>query len=206
MRDQRLAALPVTDATDRLVGVLTEGALLERLAPRRTPRWWEMLVDRRDELAAEYVKAIGRTVGDLMSAASVSIGPDAPVDAAASLMRRHAIDVVPVVADGLCLGLVARADVMDHVAWPAAPIPGTVTDVELERAMLEAMQQEPWIPQHRLTIEASGGVIRLTGLASSPVVRTALLAMARSVPGCIGVDDRLIVFHGGGLRRPTRGR
>jgi CBS domain-containing protein len=193
MRDHRLAALPVADTTGRLVGVLTEQALLRRLTPRRTPPWWEQILPEKDRLASEYLKSVGLTVADLMTRAPLSIVPDASVEAAAGLMRRHEIDVLPVVASDVCVGLVTRPDILDHLSWPTTAAPGAVTDVELERVMQETLDQEPWSPRQRVTAEAAQGVIRLTGILTSPVERSAVVAMARAVPGCAGVEDRLRV-------------
>jgi CBS domain-containing protein len=194
MRDQRFAALPVTDTAGRCVGMLTEHDLLARLAPRRAPRWWNVILDGTDQLVSDYLKAVGVTVGDLLARAPVTIEPDASVEAAADLMRRHSIGVLPVVADGVCIGLVTSAEILDHLSWPTTAEPGTVTDVELVRSMYQAIDQEPWASRHRVTVEALQGTLRLTGVVASPAERTALVAMACSVSGCAGVDDRLVVF------------
>jgi len=193
MRDQRFPALPVTDTTGRLVGMLTEHDLLARLAPHRAP-WWSIIFGATDKVAAEYRKAVGITVGDVMTDAPATIAPDASIREAAILMRESEIVVLPIVLDGACIGIVTRADVLDHLSWPAAPLPRTFSDVELELAMRERIEQEAWASRHPLTVEAFDGVIRLTGIVASPVQRAALFAMARSVAGCAGVEDRLIVL------------
>jgi len=193
MRDQRFPALPVTDTTGRLVGMLTEHDLLARLVPRRAP-WWSIVFGATDKLAAECRKAVGVTVGDVMTDAPATIAPDASIREAATLMHQSEIVALPVVIDGACIGIVTRADVLDHLSWPAAPRPRTVSDVELARAMRERIEQEDWASRHPLTVEAVDGVIRLTGVVASPVQRAALLAMARSVSGWAGVEDRLIVL------------
>jgi CBS-domain-containing membrane protein len=59
---QPLPALPVVDSKGRAVGVLSEHDLTGRLTPRRVRRWWHLLVET-EELAREYRKATGITVG-----------------------------------------------------------------------------------------------------------------------------------------------
>jgi CBS domain-containing protein len=203
MRVQKLGTLPVTDTVGRLVGVLSEHDLLVRLAPRREPGWWRAIAYEDGRLAAEYVKAVAVTVGDLMTAPPVAIVPDAALETAARLMRRHAIGALPVVVKDLCVGLVTRADVLDHLSWPAAAVPGTVSDVALECLMQERLQQELWTSRHGVTVGAAHAVIRLTGIVACSAERSALVAMARSIPGCAGVEDRLLV-GGAGLRRPLK--
>jgi CBS domain-containing protein len=200
MRALRLEALPVADATDRLVGLLTGHDLLGRLAPRRVPRWWNEILAGTDRLAAEYVRSVGLTVGDLMTLAPVTVWPDAPVEVAATLMRQHAIGVLPVIAEEVYRGLVTRAEVLVHLRWPTSPVPGAVADSEIERLMQEGLVRELWTSRHRITVEVTNAIIRLTGVVAGPLERTALLAMARAVPGCAGVEDRLAVVVRSGSR------
>lgn len=204
MRGQELAALAVTDRTGHLVGVLAEQDLLARLAPRRARRWWTGLFDDKDRLAADYVKAVGVTVGELMTGAPVTVTPDTSIEEAATLMSRHAIGVLPVVAeDHVYLGLVTRAIILDHLAWPTPASPGTVSDAEIESLMQEGIQQELWASRHLITVDVDHGTIRLTGVAKSPAEKSALLAMARSAHGCVGVEDRLLVLRSPGRRLPA---
>jgi CBS-domain-containing membrane protein len=193
MRDQSLDALPVTDTTGHVVGLLTEHDLLARLAPRRAPRWWTIF--STDQLAADYVKAVGVTVGEIMTEAPVTTAPDASIQEAAVLMRRYKMGVLPVVADDdTCIGIVSSTDIVDNLAWPVATLPGTTGDAELERSMREGIAREAWATRHPITVEALHGIIRLTGVVASPVERSALLTMARSLAGCAGVEDRLAVL------------
>jgi CBS domain-containing protein len=205
MRDQSFSELPVVDPTGHLVGVLSEHDLLARLAPRRMPRWWTMIFGENNRLAADYLKAVGVTVGDLMTVSPVAIVPDASVETAADLMRRHTLGALPVVVNDVCLGLVTRTDVLDHLAWPAVEGPGrvTVTDAELECLMHEAMQQELWTSRHRVTVDAMHGIVRLTGVVANAVERSALVGMARALPGCVGVENRLVVLSVAGRRQPA---
>ena len=194
MRDQRVDALPVTDATGRLLGLLTEHDLLARLAPRRPSCWWSIVLGATDRMAADYMKAVGRTAGDVMAEAPLTIAADASIQEAAALMRRSEIGALPVVDDDVCIGVVTRADLLDHLPWPVVARPGTVSDAELERSMREGIEQESWASRHPITVEAFDGVIRVTGVVANPVERSALLAMARVLDGCAGVEDRLIVL------------
>jgi len=194
MRDQRVDALPVTDPAGHLLGVLTERDLLARLTPRRASCWWSIVLGTTDRLAADYVKAVGVTVGDVMTQAPVTTAPDASITDAAVLMRRSEIGALPVVADDLYIGILIRADILDHLSWPAPTWPATVDDAELERAMREEIEKESWASRHPITVEALDGVIRLTGVVATPVERSALLAMGRSLAGSTGVEDRLIVL------------
>jgi CBS domain-containing protein len=205
MRDQSLDALPVQDTTGCLIGILTEHDLLARLVPRRASRWWSVIFGTTDQLAADYVKAVGVSVEEVMTVAPVTIGPDASIQEAAGLMRHRGVGTLPVVDDDAYIGIVTRADALDHLSWPAAAPPGTVEDIELESSIRESIEQEPWASRHPVTVEAFHGIIRLTGVVASPVERRALLAMARSCVGCAGVEDRLLVLSRPGRCHPAPG-
>jgi CBS domain-containing protein len=194
MQEAHLDTLPVTESSGRLVGLLTETDLLSRPTPRRAPRWWNTAFAESEQLAANSVKAFSVTVSDLMRLVPPAIGPDASVEAAAALMRRHALAALPVVADEICVGIVTRRDLLARLSWPGVTAPRPLADTELERAMLDGIERAPWTSRHRVVVEATHGVIRLGGVVASPAERAALVAMARSRPGCSGVDDRLVVL------------
>src|SRR5262249_35090910 len=118
MRDHGVPALHVTDSTGHLVGQLSEQDLLARMAPCRSSRWWAMISGASDRLAADYMKTVGLTVGDVMTtAALMTIAHDATIQEAAALMRRHDVAMLPVISDDVCVGIVTRSDVLDHLSW-----------------------------------------------------------------------------------------
>jgi osmotically-inducible protein OsmY len=56
--------------------------------------------------------------------------------------------------------------------------------------MRARINAEPWTPGG-IVVEAFNGVITLWGVATTDAERSALETMARSIPGCRDVDDRL---------------
>ena len=86
----RVSGVPVVDADDRLVGVVSE---------------------------ADVISRVGQTVGDMMSREVVSVPESASVAQAATLMAERHVRRVPVVRDGRVVGIVSRGDV---VRWLAA--------------------------------------------------------------------------------------
>lgn len=64
-------------------------------------------------------------VGDLMSFDPVVIGPDEPIADAEALLKTHHVSGLPVVRDGMALGVISQTDVgvarsseMISVNWP----------------------------------------------------------------------------------------
>jgi CBS domain-containing protein len=80
MLTHQISALPVVDQSGKLVGIVSEGDLMRRaeLGTERERSWWlELLVANRD-LAADYVKAHGRNVSEVMTRKPITARPDTP--------------------------------------------------------------------------------------------------------------------------------
>jgi CBS domain-containing protein len=75
LSDRGISGVPVVDADNRMLGIVSEGDLLHRAEigtdrrPERRRSWWlEMVATERDEAAArDYIKAHGRLVRDIMT-------------------------------------------------------------------------------------------------------------------------------------------
>ena len=76
MLENRISGLPVVDETEKLVGVVTEGDFLRRSeigTQRQRPKWLEFLVEP-GRLAAEYVRASGNKVHEVMTPNPFTVG------------------------------------------------------------------------------------------------------------------------------------
>lgn len=194
MSDHGVSGLPVVEADGRLIGIVTEGDLILRQAAPRARHWWHRFFADPDALARDYQKAAGTTVGEVMTRAVVSVSPSLGIDTAARILHDRGLRRVPVVRDGRLVGILARGDLVKALA--ATPV-FTVwaPDDELVRAMRERIKAEPWTSVGIL-VEASDGFITLWGAVASKAERSALETMARTLPGCRGVDNRLIAGLG----------
>lgn len=192
MREQGLEALPVVDARLHVVGALSEDDLLVRCIQRTTLPWWALMVREPDELANGYRRAVGTTVADVMTARPMSIAADATTETAAALMREHRVRILPVVVDEALAGIVTAADLIDSLALSPAPPRAPITDAELVEAMECRLDAEPWVARYLVRVVARHGVIELDGLIDSAAQHAAVVTMARTIPGCMGVEDHLV--------------
>ena len=98
--NQRISGLPVTDDDGRLVGVITEFALL----------------------AVTYDKRVkNHTVNQHMTREVITVDINDPVSRIADLCIVHRVRRVPVMQDGRLIGIIARRDVLRAlVESPAA--------------------------------------------------------------------------------------
>ena len=194
MTDHGISGLPVVDADGRLIGIVSEGDLIAGVATPRTRRWWQRFLEDPAALAREYQKAVATTVGDVMTVAVVSVSPDLPIEAAARILYDRGLRRVPVVRGTRLVGILARGDVVKAVA--AAPAYKMwAPDDEIVRLMRERIKAEPWTSAG-IIVDAHDGVIDLWGTVASEAERTALETMARGIPGCRGVVNRLITGLG----------
>jgi CBS domain-containing protein len=123
-RDYR--AVPVVDEADRLVGIITNGDLVERggLAMRL-----ELLSTASRDTIQRELEALttnGRTAADVMTREVITAQPDMSVLEAARRMAQQRLKRLPVVdASGHLLGIVSRVDLLRTVAqgYPAPEQP-----------------------------------------------------------------------------------
>lgn len=116
MLEHGVSGLPVVDDDGRLVGIISEGDLILRQKRRREGPWWRRFFEDGEQLAREYRKAIGTTVGDVMTSPVVSISPAWGIEMAATILQNRGIRRLPVVHDGQLVGIVSRADLIKALA------------------------------------------------------------------------------------------
>ena len=194
MSDHGVSGLPVVDADGRVIGIVTEGDLILRQAAPRARHWWHRFFADPDGLARDYQKAAGTTVGEVMTRVVVSVSPSLEIDSAARILHDRGLRRAPVVRNERLVGILARGDLVKALA--AAPVFKVwAPDDELVRAMRARIKAEPWTSPG-IVVEASDGVVTLWGTVVSEAERSALETMARALPGCRGVDNRLLAGFG----------
>lgn len=122
LAEKHISGLPVVDDTGKLVGVISETDLLWQ-ETGATPPVYIMFLDsviylenpaRHDQ---ELHKALGQTVGEVMSTDPVTIKPDQPLRKAAKLMQEKSIRRLAVTDDaGKVLGILTTADIVRAMA------------------------------------------------------------------------------------------
>jgi CBS domain-containing protein len=193
--EHRISAVPVVDATGRLVGIVSEGDLIGRVeTPTGRRAWWLELLTDPTALARDYVKTHGRRVTDVMTHPVVTVEAEASLGEIAGLLERRGIKRVPVVRDGRVIGIVSRADLVRALAVrPVEPRPATVADDgAIREQVLAILRVQPWWNGTYRSIVVTDGVVHLWGLARSRAERDALRVAAEAVPGVRGVEDHLM--------------
>jgi CBS domain-containing protein len=188
-----ISAVPVVDASGALVGLVTEGDLIRRLADeKRGPMGWFFgLFGDRGRLAERFAKAHGASARDVMTSKLVTVGEDATAEDIARLMEERGIRRVPVVRDGGLVGIVSRADLLRAVLAPHAQDAAGENDAAILRAVLATMRDQPWVDTFWTFPDVRDGAVTLYGYFRSDAVRQGLRVLAGEIPGVKRVEDRM---------------
>ena len=122
LAERRISGLPVVDDSGQLVGIISETDLMWR-ETGVTPPAYIMFLDSVIYLQnpakheRELHKALGQTVGEVMSSEPISISPDKPLKEAAQIMHEKEVRRLPVVDDaGQVIGILTRGDIVRTMA------------------------------------------------------------------------------------------
>ena len=118
-----ISAVPVVEG-DRLTGIITEGDLIFRDAEIRAPGFLDILggvipLGNWDEYREETLKSAGVTVGEVMTREVITVGPEASLAEAATVMAEEGVKLLPVVEEDVLRGILTRMDILTlHVLNP----------------------------------------------------------------------------------------
>jgi CBS domain-containing protein len=112
-----ISAVPVCDQDGKLLGIVSEGDLMQPFGQENALRrsWWLGMLAEGTELAPEfldYVRLDHRRVDALMNAEVITASEQASAAEVADLLIKHRIKRVPVMRDGRMVGIVSRADLI----------------------------------------------------------------------------------------------
>jgi CBS domain-containing protein len=178
-----VSGLPVIDASGALVGVVTEADLASKGAYGGHRR--RALALMLDVLAAPtwMNKAGGWTAADVMTSDVVVCVPDEDLRAAARRMLERRVKRMPVVDDGVVVGMVSRHDLLKVLTRP---------DDAIERDIVEVLATDPNRPEDfHVHSEVEGGVATLTGDVRYAWDAPVVVSLVRDVAGVIDVISRL---------------
>jgi CBS domain-containing protein len=192
---KRISAVPVVDERDRLVGIVSEGDLIQRAeisGERRRSRWLAVLAGDQ-VLAADFIKAHATKVADVMTRKVITADPDTPLHELATLMERHAVKRVPILRNAKLVGIVSRANLMQAIATTDTKLEIPQSDEAIRETLMTRLHQQPWAHAARLNATVSAGVANLWGVAGSDTERTAIRVAAETTPGVLAVNDHIVV-------------
>jgi CBS domain-containing protein len=192
----RISAVPVVGSKGEILGIVSEGDLINRPeseTERRNP-WWLDALASNEGLAAEYVKYHSQNVTDVMTHDVITATPDTPVAEVAALLEKNRIKRVPIVENGRLVGIVSRANLLQGLASLKDNAPQARPDDSAIRTnVMEKLRRERWAKPALITVTVQDGTVDLWGIVESQTERKAVHVLAEVTPGVRAVNDNLMI-------------
>lgn len=181
LRSKRVSGLPVVDRTGQLVGIVTEGDLLNKVEKREPDAY--VLESKKHRL--DRSRAAALDVASAMSREVTSVRPDFPVARAAREMHTRGYKRLPVVDEsGSLVGIVSRGDLLKVFLR---------TDDELTTEARRILDHAEAILGGRdLRVTVNGGVVELNGRFESKSRLDATVRAVSGIDGVIGIRNRML--------------
>jgi CBS domain-containing protein len=198
MLSRQISGLFVVDKTGSLAGVITEGDLLRRdeLGTQRSRPWWLSLFVSPARQAADFTKANGRHVRDVMTEDVISIAQDESLEEVVATMERNRVKRLPVTADGRVVGVVSRSDLLRALIGRVRNVSPLATDDRTIRtAILNALEAQSWAPMTTLNVTVADAVVDLWGTITNEEERHGIRVIAENSPGVKAVNDHMVYIE-----------
>lgn len=194
MLENHVSGLPVTDDQGHVVGMLTEGDLLERgeMATEPGVSPWRALWLGPQRLAERYVHAHGRTVQEVMTCDVIAVGGETPLGEVVALMESRGIRRLPVLENGRLVGIISRADLLRALSRLLPTQGPAASDAAIRADILRQIDQEHWAPRALVDIRVENGIVRLRGLVTSQQQRDGLKVLTENTTGVRQVVDEMV--------------
>lgn len=185
LTEHRISAVPVVDAQDQPVGVVSEGDLIRTQAAQEDASGLlPPPIDRSPTGAAATAK-------DLMGSPPVCVAPTESVVVAARLMDRHHVKRLPVVEeDGRLVGVVSRHDLLRVFLRDDHAIHREIVE--------EVLGQVVGVSPAAVGVEVDQGRVVLSGRLGPPYLVPIVVRLCAAVDGVVSVTDRIERVAGAG--------
>ncbi len=115
--DYRINGVPVVDTTGKLVGILCQSDIIAQQKKLPVPSLFSFLdgyisLGSMKSMEKEVRKIAATAVEDAMTPNPVTVAPDSTIETVAALMVDHNFHTLPVVEDGVLVGVVGKEDIL----------------------------------------------------------------------------------------------
>lgn len=193
MLGQHISGLPVVDAADKLIGIVSEGDLIRRREIRTERRRGALLrfILGAGRSASDFVHEHGLKISEIMNPSPITITEDTPLADIVDLMEKRNVKRLPVLRNDKIVGIVTRANLLQAVASNARHIPDpTADDDHIRNRIINALEKVEWCPIG-LNVIVHDGSVHLSGVITDERSRQAAIVAAENVEGVRKVHDHL---------------
>jgi CBS-domain-containing membrane protein len=192
----RISAVPVVSGNGEILGIVSEGDLLNRPESQTTHRksWWLDALASKQTLAAEYIKSHSRQVTDVMTRDVITASPETSVAEIAALLEKNGIKRVPIVKNGKIVGVVSRANLLQGLATAKNKAPlAQPADSAIREKVMARLSNERWTRPALISVTVQDGTVELWGIVESSSERKAVHVLTEGTPGVRAVNDNLMI-------------
>ncbi|MBF8223955.1 CBS domain-containing protein [Halomonas sp. 328] len=188
--ENHISAVPVVDAEQRVLGIVSEGDLMRRIeANGERPRHWLRALFETPASPLDYIKSHGRTAEQVMTAPVIQVKRDMPLDEIARLLEKHRIKRVPVTEEGRLVGIISRANLLRGFSVAGLEEGATVDDRAIRDRLHKELEETLGLGQ--INVIVVQGEVQLWGLVDSAEQRKAAQVAAEDIPGVKRVENNL---------------
>ncbi|HSO18673.1 MAG TPA: CBS domain-containing protein [Desulfosarcina sp.] len=121
--DNRINGVPVVDEKGKLVGILCQSDIIAQQKKLPVPSLFSFLdgyisLSSMKNLDKEVRKIAATAVSDAMTPNPVTVAPDSSIETVAALMVDHNFHTLPVVENGMLVGVVGKEDILRTLLPP----------------------------------------------------------------------------------------
>ena len=195
LAERSISAVPVVDAANRVIGMVSEGDLLHRTetGTERRRSWWLDMLASTNQLAGDYIKSHSGLVKDVMTRDVISVSDTTPVADIAIVLETNRIKRVSVLRDGKLVGIVSRANLVRALATSGdQPSSDTeIDDLSIRDKLLAELKAQRWAEVSPANVTVKDGVVHLWSSYLSEQEKRALIVAAENTPGVRRVEDHM---------------
>lgn len=195
MQKHRISAVPIIDANDQVVGIVSEGDLMRRIGEQdqnAEPRsWWLSLFTSGRLESKDYIKVHGQFAEEIMTHAVIAVEETTGLSEIAGILERHHVKRVPVTRDGRLVGIVSRANLLRGLAGQDTLAPVSNDDHQIREAIEQELGQIAGLDKFLINVIVKDGVAQLWGLVDSAAQKQAAQVAAENAPGVRSVENNL---------------
>ncbi len=119
--ENRFNGVPVVDDDDNVIGVVTQGDLIEQNKNLHIPTVITLFdavlfLDSEKKFESDVKKLTGTTVEDIYHKHAISVGPTTSISEITTLMAEKDIHTLPVLDDDKLVGVIGKRDVIRALA------------------------------------------------------------------------------------------
>lgn len=191
----RISAAPVVDPDGRMIGIVSEADLMNRVETGTVPgkSWLQRLLSPEGALAQDYLRSHSHNVTDVMTRDVVTAEEQTGLKEIAHLMQSRNVKRIPIVRGAKVVGIVSRANLLQGLlARGLQPVERTVPDEDLRDLVGGELRKHSWARDISNVVVANGAVY-LWGQTFSPTAREAVRVAIENLPGVKQVVNNIAV-------------